>query len=475
MPRARAIATRNRTSLRVTLFALLAGIAVVLALPQRGRAQIQDRARLVAAMDSAARAHAAHAMVAGISVAVIRGADTLLNKGYGYVDLEWELATPEDGSASYEIGSITKQFTAAAILKLVSEGRLDLDKDFTEYLPEFDTRGHRVPLRRLLDHTSGIKGYTEMPVFEEIAAKTLPRDTLVALVEDQPFEFEPGTAQIYNNSAYFLLGLIIEKVSGEKYEDFVVDRLFEPAGMTSSYYCSASKLTDGKAHGYDGSPQGLIHKGAIDHTWPYAAGSLCSTTWDLVRWNRALHGGRILEPAMYAEMTTPRPLLDGTPLRYAMGLGVQDRAGRRIIGHGGGINGYLSDARYFPEDDLVIVVLQNSTGPQGPANLADTFSNMIYGSVAPPDAVPYTGNLDALVGEYAGPTRGSHLHMKVTRDGDQLVFAANDQQNGTRPAHVGNGVWQNDGNRVWFVTAGDRAIELRLAQGAGLYVLRRVR
>jgi CubicO group peptidase (beta-lactamase class C family) len=442
--------------------------------PKGVAAQIRDRAQLVAKLDSAARAHVEHAMVAGVSVAVVRGPDTLLLRGYGYADLEWSLPTPPDASASYEIGSVTKQFTAAAIMKLVEAGKLDLDEDFTKYLPDFDTRGHRVPLRRLLDHTSGIKGYTEMPVFGEIATKALPRDTMIALVEAQPFEFEPGTAQIYNNSAFFLLGLVIEKVSGQSYEDYIAMQLFQPSGMRSSYYCSASAIRERKAHGYDASPQGLAHKRPLDHTWPYSAGSLCSTAGDMVRWNRALHGGLILKPASYEAMTTPMPLLDGSPLSYAMGLGVEDRAGRRIISHGGGINGYLSDVRYVRDEELVIVVLQNSTGPQGPNALASVFADLLLGPVPAPTPVPFTGALDSLIGEYAGPSRGRHLHMTVRMDGDQIVFSAPGQQTGTRAVHIGNGVWVNAGSRLRFVMSGGRAIELRLEQGAGHYVLKRI-
>jgi CubicO group peptidase (beta-lactamase class C family) len=438
-------------------------------------AQIADRTRLVAALDSAARAHTQHPMVAGVSVAVVRGADTLLHRGYGMADLEWSVATPPDGSASYEIGSVTKQFTAAAILKLVEEGKLDLDADFTTYLPEFDTRGHPVPLRRLLDHTSGIKGYTEMPVFGELVVQDLPRDTLVTLIEQEPFEFEPGTAAIYNNSAYFLLGLIVEKASGQKYEDYIAQHVFAPAGMDDSYYCSESAIRKGKAHGYDGSPQGLVHKNPLDHTWPYAAGSLCSTAGDLVRWNRALHGGKVLQSTSYQAMTTPMPLLDGTPTTYAMGLGVGERAGRRVIAHGGGINGYLSEVSYFPDDDVVLVVLQNSTGPRGPGALLEAFASLVFGPVPPPTPVAYSGSLDALVGEYVGPARGTHAHVTVTRDGDQLVFTQAGQGAGDRPVHVGDGVWVSGSTRRRFVLAEGRALELRVSQGAGHYVLRRVK
>lgn len=450
----------------------ITALGVIASLP--ASAQVLERSRLVAALDSAARAHVEHPMVAGVSVAVVRGTDTLLMRGYGLANLELSVPTPADASASYEIGSVTKQFTAAAILQLVEQGKLDLDEDFTKYLPAFNSRGHRVPLRRLLDHTSGIKGYTEMAVFGEIASKKLPRDTLISLVEDQPFEFEPGTAQIYNNSAYFLLGLIIEKVSGESYEDYIRKHVFEPAGMAGSYYCSETAVRKGKATGYDGSPQGLVQKRPLDHTWPYAAGSLCSTAGDLVRWNQALHGGRLLKPESYAAMTTPMPLTDGTPIQYGMGLGISERGNERVIAHGGGINGYLSDARYSPVDGLLIVVLQNSTGPQGPGALTSAFVNLIRGPVPPPRAVPYAGDLDVLVGEYAGPARGTHMHMTVSRDGDQLILSAGGQT-ASRPVHVGDGVWAGPGTRAWFVLAEGRALEMRLAQGSGHYVLRRVR
>lgn len=453
----------------------LPSILALLVLAGPAGAQITDRARLVAALDSAAEAHVEHPMVAGVSVAVVRGADTLLLRGYGLADLTWSVPTPADGGASYEIGSVTKQFTAAAVMRLVEEGRLDLDEDFTKYLPAFDTRGHAVQLRRLLDHTSGIKSYTEMPVFAELAVKDLRRDTLITLVEREPFDFEPGTAAIYNNSAYFLLGLIIEKVSGQSYDDYVREQLFEPAGMRDSYYCSESAIRENKATGFDGGPAGLMQKRPLSHVWPFAAGSLCSTAGDLVRWNHALHGGELLRPESYTAMITPMPLLDGTATEYAMGLAVTDRAGTRMIAHGGGINGYLSDAAYFPEEGLVIVVLQNSTGPRGPGALRNAIADLILGPVTPPEAVPFDGSLDALVGEYAGPVRGSHAHVTVDRDGDGLTFRMSGQNQALPARHIGDGVWMAPGMRVWFVVAGGRALELRVNQGAGHYVLRRIR
>jgi CubicO group peptidase (beta-lactamase class C family) len=432
-----------------------------------------DRRALVARLDSAAVAHAEHEMVAGVSAAVVRGSDTLLMKGYGSVDLEWGIDTPEGGTASYEIGSMTKQFTSVAILQLVEEGRLDLDADITTYLPDYDPKGRRIPLRRLLDHTSGIKGYTEMPIFGEIMVRKLPRDSLVTLVEAEPFDFEPGTALIYNNTGFFLLGLIIEEVTGQTYEEYVVERLFKTLGMDDSYYCSESAVREHRAHGYDGAPGGLIRARYLDHTWPYSAGSLCSTVGDLIRWNQGLHGGEVLEEDSYRALITPAPLEDGTPVRYAMGLSILGEGNRRLITHGGGINGFLSDGRYYPEEDLTIIVLQNSTGPQGPGALSGALAELILGPEPALVSTPFDGELDELVGDYTGASRGRPLTLEVTRDGDTLVFQPRGTTNEVRPTHLHGLTWGMGNTRLWFVRRGGRIVEARLDQGGGHFVLKK--
>jgi CubicO group peptidase (beta-lactamase class C family) len=451
----------------------LLSLALTLGTITHGTAQITDRQALVAALDSASRAHAAQPMVPGISVAVVRGADTLLMRGYGKVDLEWDVATPADAGASYEIGSMTKQFTAAALLQLAEDGKVDLDADLTAYLPDYDTQGRRIPVRRLLDHTSGIKGYTEMPVFGDLRMQRLPRDTLVSLVQAEPLEFEPGTALIYNNSAYFLLGLIIEKVSGQSYEEYVAEHLFQPLGMEGSYYCSERAIRERRAHGYDGTPQGLERAAYLDHTWPYAAGSLCSTVRDLVRWNQGLHGGRLLSENTYRTLITPAPLGDGTPTRYAGGLGVMGEGRHRTLAHGGGINGFTSDGRYYPQDELTVVVLQNSTGSPGPGALSAALSNLVLGASPALEGTPYTGSLDELTGRYTGPARGRPLTMVVTREGDALVFTPEGSTNAVRPVHLGNLTWGMGDIRIRFVREGEAVTRLVVDQGAGIFVLAR--
>ncbi len=436
-------------------------------------AQQPDRATLVPRLDSLATTWVADSLVAGVSVAVVHRGDTLLLKGYGLADLEWNV--PVTADAVFEIGSMTKQFTAAAVLQLAEQGKLYLDADITTYLPDYDTQGRRIPLRRLLDHTSGIKGYTEMPVFGEIMMRDLPRDSLVAKFEAVPFDFEPGTAQIYNNSAYFLLGLIIEKASGEPYEEYVERHLFDALGMTRSYYCDESAVVARRAHGYDQGPQGLRQKGYLDHAWPYAAGSLCSTAGDLVRWNQALHGGQVVSAASYADMTTPDPLADGTLIRYGMGLSSLDDNGRKALAHGGGINGFLSDGWYYPDEDLIVVVLQNSAGMRPPAALSRRLIEAVIGPGAPPPPATYAGDLSKLTGRYRGPSRGREITVEVSVVDDSLTVNQAGTASPVKPVYRDGLRWQA-GNTLWIFETGPdgRGAVLRADSGGGHYVLKRV-
>jgi CubicO group peptidase (beta-lactamase class C family) len=437
--RAHAVGVAARGSFGAALWLAWAAVAAA------GQATGTDA--LVARLDSLARAHIESGIIPGVSVAVVQDGEPLLVHGYGMVDLEWDVPTPSDAGASYEIGSVTKQFTAASVLLLAEDGKLDLDADMTEYL-DFDSQGHAVPVRRLLDHTSGIKSYTELPIFGELMTRKLPRDTLVHVVEREPFDFEPGTALIYNNSGYFLLGLIIEKVSGEKYEDFVRERLFEPIGMDDSYYCSEAEVRKRRAHGYDAvSPEKLIRARYLDQTWPYAAGSLCSTVADLVRWNEALHGGDVLSAESYEAMTTPAPLEDGTPIRYAMGLSILNEGGHRLITHGGGINGFLSDGRYYPDDDLIVIVLQNATGPKGPGALGEALAEAVLGPFEALVGTPYSGDLSELVGAYTGPSRGRPLTMTVSVDDGVLAFEPSMGAK-IRPLHLSGLTWGQGSRRL---------------------------
>lgn len=435
------------------------------------RAQTLDRARFVERVDSIVNtALGGGKAAAGMTVGVVKGRDTLLLKPYGYADLEFDVPTPD--GAIYEIGSVTKQFTAASILLLQEQGKLSLDDELTKYLPDYPMQGNRVTIRRLLDHTSGIKGYTEMPEFGSLMTRSMPKDTLVSLFSKQPFDFTPGSAQIYNNSAFFLLGLIIEKVSGATYADYVKKNLFDKLGMSSSRYCDERAIQKKRAHGYDATPAGLTVKAYIDQTWPYAAGSLCSTVGDLITWNRALHGGRVLSAASYRELTSPARLSDGTPLRYGMGIGLTSIAGHRAIHHGGGINGYVSESAFLPDDDVIIAVLINTAGPVSADGIAARIATALLGDI-PTRGVALDHPVSDYAGTYRGPARGQALVVTVSADSSGALQAAAGTQRPARPTYIGKDAFERNGTITSFVRQQGRVTAMHIDQGGGHYVLAR--
>ena len=315
-----------------------------------------------------------------------------------------------------------------------------------------------------------------------MAARTLPRDSLIALFGPLPFDFAPGEAMIYNNSAYFLLGLVIEKASGQPYQQYVEEHLFRAAGMNDSRYCSERALIKRRAMGYEfsplregGSPE-LHRAGYLVHVWPYAAGSLCSTARDLVIWTRALHGsgrgGRVLRPESYRRLVTPDTLNNGARLRYAGGLAITETGGRRMISHGGGIFGFVSELRYYPDQDLTIAVLINTAGPASPNDIADAIADLVLGKPAEPPAATFQGDLQALTGTYRGPARGQDLTVTVTADGGSLSARRGDGQ--PRRLTYLEGLTFLAGQSRWhFVRSGPGVNELRVDDVGGYFVLRR--
>jgi CubicO group peptidase (beta-lactamase class C family) len=449
--------------LRSAVLVVLAGQALAAQAPA-------NRALLVRRLDSIAESPYVEKRMTGAVAAVVRGNDTLLLKGYGQAEVEWNVAMPAD--AVFEIGSITKQFTAAAILQLRDAGKLSLDDEITKWIPDFPAT-HRITLRRMLDHTSGIKGITELPEFGAMARSMWPRDSAVALIKRQPPHFAPGEAAIYNNSAFWLLGLVVEKASGMSYEDYVEKNIFAPLGMKRSMYCNSDEVVERRAHGY-GVQGGMVRRAPMNiHRWPYAAGSLCSTAGDLVTWMKALHGGKVLSKQSYAEMTSPAKLNDGTELNYGMGIGVgRDPGGRRFIGHGGAITGFNAEATWYPDADLYVVYMVNSNGNVDPGAFAAELSAEIL-PVKMPAFVAFTGDAAPFVGTYKGPWRGPEMSIAVTQGPQGLMLS---QHGGpARPlSWVEGSTFRLGGSLLTFRRAGNGpATELRWAGGSAHYVLKR--
>jgi len=451
-------------------------VALVLAasLLTAGSLAAQAARPLPQRLDSIANSGVVERRVVGLTAMVVRGNDTLLARGYGKADYEWDVAMPAD--AMFEIGSVTKQFTAAAILQLRDEGKLSLDDPITKWLPDFNTRGNSVTLRHLMDHTSGIVGITELPEFGILVTNSrFPRDSAYALINRQPFQFPTGTAQIYNNSAFILLGLVVERASGMSYENYVEQKMFAPLGMTRSSYCNSSETVPRRAHGY-AVQNGLVRRAATNvHTWPYSAGSLCSTAGDLVTWLKALHGGKVLSQRSYTEMTSASALSDGTPLRYGMGVGVgSDPRGLKVIGHGGAIGGFVAQADWYPDAQMAVVVLINSNGNLDPGAISGELAAEVLPWTRPTFA-PFTGDVASLVGTYRGPSRGREMTIEVTATPQGPAFAINGAPARAIP-WAGGLRFRLLGTDYTFRRAnGDSGptVELRVSGGAALYPLKR--
>jgi len=293
----------------------------------------------------------------GAAVAVRQRGDLIHVAGYGLANVEWGI--PIDADTVFRIGSITKQFTAAAIMRLAEGGKLSIDDPIEAHLPDYPVNGRRITVRHLLNHTSGIKSYTDLPnFFAEFSAKELPLAKMIDVFKDLPLDFEPGEKFLYNNSGYMLLGAIIEAASGQDCWTFLRETFFAPLGMASTGYLHDRPITPKRAAGYELAPK-LVNAAPLAMSWPHAAGALGSTVTDLLRWDAALHGGEVVSPASYAAITTPGSLNDGSAMTYAFGLVQRRYRDRPQVGHNGGINGFVSSLVHWPQDDITVVVLSN--------------------------------------------------------------------------------------------------------------------
>ena len=319
------------------------------------------------------------------TVLVAAAGEPIYRKGFGLANMEWEI--PNTPDTRFRLGSITKQFTAALILQLVSEGKVELDAPLSRYVPEYPAEtGDRVTVHQLLTHTSGIKSYTSLPRFW----KDLTRDAFKPLAFLSVFsaekpDFSPGERFLYNNSGYFLLGVIIEKVAGKSYETALEERIFKPLGMSGSGYDRHEKLITKRAGAYTQTLDGYVHDQWIDMSTPYAAGALYSTVEDLYRWDQALYGDEVLSAEMKKLMFTEHAQPPGSKVGYGYGWLIEeaDQPGEsdeplEIIGHGGGIPGFSTLIQRIPADRHLVVLL-NNTGGTKLGEMATKIREILYG------------------------------------------------------------------------------------------------
>jgi CubicO group peptidase (beta-lactamase class C family) len=295
----------------------------------------------------------------GCAALVAYKGEIIYKKAFGLANIENAISMKPD--MIFRIGSITKQFTAIAILRLMEQGKLDLQDELTKYLPDYPVNGKKITIEHLLTHTSGIKSYTGMEEFNGVQGKDMKVDELVAFFKNAPMDFDPGIQWKYNNSGYVLLGAILEKITGKPYGEYIEETIFKPLGMKNSLYGSNAKIIPNRASGYDPGKTGVQNAAYLSMTLPYAAGSLMSSVEDLYKWNRALRSNQLVKKETLEKAFTGYKLQSGRNTNYGYGWTIGDIGNHRVIEHSGGIPGYLSDALYAPEDDIFIAVLSNCT------------------------------------------------------------------------------------------------------------------
>lgn len=289
------------------------------------------------------------------SVLVARDGAVLLDKGYGFANREWSI--PNDGDTRFRLASLTKQFTAAAILVLAERGQVDIEAPIKTYLPDAPAAWDGVTLRHLLNHTSGIPDFVGDAEYETLKVQPATTAQLIARFRDRPLEFQPGEQWRYSNSGYILLTAVIERASGRSYAEFVAEHLFQPLGMADSGYDSHAAVIPRRAAGYVPTLQGVANADYVDMSVPLGAGGLYSTTRDLLKWEQGLFGGRLLRPESLALLTT------AGLNNYALGLIVVEGGGRRLIVHNGAIEGFNTYMAYEAGDRTAVIVLGNINGP----------------------------------------------------------------------------------------------------------------
>jgi len=293
----------------------------------------------------------------GATALVSRNGQIIYKKAFGMANLEYNIPMQVDNI--FRIGSITKQFTGVAILQLMEQGKLNLQDDITKFIPDYPVHGHHITIEHLLTHTSGIQSYTNMNDFSEKLTLDLKPSELINYFKNQPMEFAPGTNWKYNNSGYFLLGYIIEKVSGKTYQQYVEDNFFKHLGMSNSLYGSDSRIVKNRAGAYSKDSTGVINAHVMSMTIPYAAGSIQSTVEDLFKWHQAVHSYKLVKKESLDKAFTKYKLTNGIETNYGYGWALLNIQGSPTIEHGGAINGFLTHAIYLPKEDVFIAVFSN--------------------------------------------------------------------------------------------------------------------
>ena len=347
----------------------------------------------------------------------------IIYKGaFGMANMEWGIPNAPD--TRFRLGSITKQFTSMLTLQLVEQGKIKLDGKISDYLPDYRKDiGEKVTIHHLLTHTSGIPSYTSQPrFFEDVSRNPYKVADFVQKYASGNLEFEPGSKFSYNNSGYFLLGAIIEKVTGKTYEQVLKENILDPAGMKNTGYDHSDTLIPKRAAGYTKTADGYTNAAYLDMSIPYAAGSLYSTVEDLYLWDQVLYTDKLLTAASKELMY--KPFLDN----YAYGWSVSDASFKvndqpvQIIRHGGGINGFSTMIARFPKEKNLIVVLDNTA--QNTGRLSETITKIIYNQPYQPPKQSIVALLEKTIAEQGVDAAIAQYRDLKAKQADTYDFSA---------------------------------------------------
>ena len=335
----------------------------------------------------------------GAAVLVVQNGTVKLRKGYGLANLE--LGVPMDPSNVFPICSITKQFTAVAILQLVQAGKVKLTDNLGMFVPDYSTGKTNVTLTQLLAHTSGIPNATDQPEWRKTWREDVTPNQILDFTRNKPLEFAPGSDWKYSNTGYILLGQVIEKASGQSYPDYVRTHLFAPATMTHSDYADNNRLVPRRIHGY--SLSGKIWTNAPDFnvSQAFSAGALVSTVDDLWAWERALQAGRLVNPSLLQSAYVEGHLPDGRGTHYGFGWEVNKLGRHDVIEHAGGIPGFAVYEARVPAAGIYVAVLSNTDAPSVPLRslVANLIKISLGETVVAPVALPIPA-IEDFVGTY---------------------------------------------------------------------------
>ncbi len=408
------------------LFAIAIAVSATLGACHRDRAPVDELAAKTAKLAASAP---------GMQVIIERGGTIVVDGNYGFADLEHRVPVTRD--SVFCIGSVSKQFGAAAVMQLVEEGKLSLDDVLATWLPAFP-RADKITIRNLLQHTTGIVDFEYSGTWPETMALERTTDDVIATFRDLPPLFEPGQQWSYSSSNYVLIGKVLESITGEPLAQLMKARVFDRAGLAHTRFCDSYELIADRARGYVRTKTGWAPAPWSHLTQFGLAGGICSTAHDLLAWQHALEEGKVVSAASYEATSTPGTTADGMPIHYGLGLAQLRLGNHRRIVHTGGVPGFGAILEHFPEDRLRIITLANDRSVDVAHELALDILN-----IPPPRAVPIT---PAQLAPYVVAVKDPAIGVaRFVIDGDKLAL---DALGARIPlVHIGDGVFETADHR----------------------------